>query len=141
MDSKVIDILARATTKQRDYVRERLICPTQAKAAKAIGIHRTTPYNWPNLAELEEAVDLLKLDMVDATKQALEGPSLDAVEAIRKVLRSGSDSAVVAAAKAVWDRIGLPGMSSMDVTSKGQSIQPISIVEIVSPDDGEDDGE
>ena len=126
-----------ATESQRSYVYARLIHSSLPKAARAIGLTRTTPHHWDNLPELEEAVSLLRADMIEATKLALTNISLDAAKAIADILRDGrGDSAVVAAARAVWDRIGLPAMSNMDLTTKGQSLNPINYVEI-APEDGE----
>ena len=106
-----------------------------SQAAHAMGLSRSTPSKWDNLAELEEAVEILKLDMIEATKLALEGLSLKAVKSIMRVLENRDDNSAVAAAKAVWDRIGLPGLSSVDVTSGGERLTPISFVEIAPPED------
>ena len=53
-----------------------------AKAARALGIHRSTPRKWDNLDELEEAVDLLYADVIEATKMTLEDLGLDAARAL-----------------------------------------------------------
>ena len=136
MDSRVQEILADATDIQRRYVTQRLISRDPAKAARALGISRSTPHKWPNFQELEEAVGLLLLDAVEAARLALKDLALDAVQALGQALKDGGGPSV-AAARAVFDRIGLPAMSQVDLTTKGQSLQPISFVEVVSPDDGE----
>jgi len=125
VDQRVQEILDNATDIQRRYVRARLVQDNLAKAARAIGIHRTTPHHWQNLDDLEEAVALLYDDVIEATKMALEDLSLEAVATIGKVLKQRNDSSAVAAARAVWDRIGLPAMSNVDVTSKGQAIKAV----------------
>lgn len=136
MDPKVVDILAEASESQRAYVYARLIHNSVPSAARAAGIHRTTPHKWDNLPELEEAVTILKADMIEATKAALTGISLDAVKAVADILRRGhGESAVVAAARAVWDRIGLPAMSAVDVTSGGEPLRATVYI----PDNGRDD--
>jgi len=134
VNPRVVDILARANSVQRDYVRARLIYDSLPKAAKAIHIHRTTPHKWDNLGDLEEAIEFLKDDMIEATKLALEGLSLEAVASVARVLKNRDDSAAVAAARAVWDRIGLPGLSTIDVTSGGEMIRAVVYI----PDNGRD---
>lgn len=134
MDPRAQEIWDSATDIQKHYIKARLIHSDLSKATRALKLHRSTPYKWGNLDELEEAVDLLLADTVDATALALEGISLKAVEKISKVLDHGSDSAVVNAAKAIWDRIGLPAMSHVDMTSGGKPIKAT----IYIPDNGRD---
>jgi len=135
LDPRVIDILAAASDSQRRYVQARLIYSDVAKAARAIGLNRTTPHKWDNLPELEEAVVLLYNDVIEATKMALESLSFKAVASIAKVLENRDDNAAVAAARAVWDRIGLPGLSAMDVTSGGEPLKAVVYI----PDNGRED--
>lgn len=134
MDQRVEEILAGATDSQRRYVRARLMHATIPKAARAIGLTRTAPHQWSNLDELEEAVALLYNDVIAAARVALEDLALDAAQALGKALHDGG-GASVAAAKAILDRIGLPAMSQVDVTSGGESIKAVVYI----PDNGRDD--
>jgi len=83
---------------------------------------------------LEEAVGLLLLDAVEAARLGLESLALDAVQALGQALKDGGGPSV-AAAKAVFDRIGLPAQSQVDVTSKGESIKATVYI----PDNGRAD--
>jgi hypothetical protein len=123
MDQRVQEILDNATTIQKRYVIARLTHPNVSRAANAIGLHRASPYNWDNLEELEEAAALMMTDVVEATKAALAARSLNAVVNIERVLKSKNYPAVVSAAKAIWDRIGLPAQSAVDVTSGGEPLK------------------
>ena len=122
MDPRVEEILSRATDSQRRYVRARLIEDSIPKAARAIGLTRTAPHQWPNLDELEEAVGILYNDVIQAAKLALEDLALEAVQALGRAVR-GKGGNSITAAKAILDRIGLPAMSNVDITSKGESIK------------------
>jgi hypothetical protein len=125
MDERVQEILDNATDIQHEYVIARLTHRDPAKAARALGLNRSTPHNWDNLGELEEAVRLLRRDAIEAARLALRGLAMDAVVAVGQVLRNkhSSDAATVSAAKAVWDRIGLPAQSAVDVTSGGEPLK------------------
>jgi len=48
MDPRVQEILADATDIQRRYVTQRLTSRDPAKAARALGISRSTPHKWSN---------------------------------------------------------------------------------------------
>jgi len=134
VDPRVTEILGKVSSTQRMYVFKRLIYPDVAKAARAMGLHRSTPHNWPNLAELEEAVTLLSLEMVPAARNALESLALEAVQTLARGLVR-SDAASIRAAEAVFNRIGLPAMSNVDVTSQGEQLKAVVYI----PDNGRDD--
>jgi len=134
VDQRVVDILERASSLQRLYVFKRLVYPSIPKTARAMGIHRTTPHHWSNIAELEEAVGLLSLEMVPAARNALESLAIDAVQALARGLVR-SDAASIRAAEAVLDRIGLPAMSNVDLTSMGEQIKAMVYI----PDNGRAD--
>ena len=134
VDTRVKEILATATDTQRRYVRARLMNDSIPKAAHAIGLTRTAPHQWPNLDDLEEAVGILYNDIIEAAKLALEGLALEAVQALREALKGRSK---VSAAKAILDRIGLPAMSQLDVTSGGEPLKATVYI----PDNGRADRE
>ena len=141
MDPRAKEILDRATDIQYQYVIKRLSHPTRSSAARALGLNRSSPSHWDNLDELEEAVFLLRPDVIEAAKLALLDMVLsDTLTAILDVIQHGNDASRVTAIKAIWDRVGLPAQSNVDVTSKGQGLTPISFVEIVPPDTDPDDG-
>lgn len=133
MDPRVAEILETATDIQRRYVKARLVHPDVAKAARSLGIARSTPHKWPNLVELEEAVTLLYNDVIEAAKMALEDLALEAVRALKTALGDGG-TASVQAARAILDRIGLPAQSNVDVTSGGETIRAVVYI----PDNGRD---
>jgi len=134
VDPRVIAVFKNATETQQRYIQARLVTDSIPDACKEAHIHRSTPYKWPNLDELEEAVTLLRLDKLEATRMALENELLEAVKALRRALK-GKGTAAVSAARAILDRAGFPAQSAVDVTTKGQSLTPISFVEIVTPED------
>lgn len=136
MDPRVQEILESATDIQQDYIRARLIHPNMARAAKSLGLNRSTPIKWDNLDEIEEAVAILRRDAVEAARLALQDLALEAVQTLKAVLQ-GKGGAAVRAADSILDRVGIPKQSAVDVTSKGQSVQPITFVEIAPPSDGE----
>lgn len=134
MNPRAQEILESANDIQRRYVIKRLTSASCAHAARALGIHRSTPHHWHNYAELEECVSLLLLDAVQAAKLALEGMALDAAKALERAAK-GKGGTSVRAATAILDRIGLPAMSQVDVTSKGESIKATVYI----PDNGRND--
>ena len=134
MDPRVQEILDQATDLQRRYVKTRLLEPSPAAAARKLKIHRSTPHHWDNFDDLELAVELMYADVIETTKTALEDLSLKAVKALGGVLDHGNDAAMVSAAKAIWDRIGLPAMSAVDVTSGGEPVKAVVYI----PDNGRD---
>ena len=133
MNPRVEEILARATDVQRKYVQARFLHPNSAAAARAIGLHRSTPSKWDNLAELEEAVTLADISTIAAAKERLEEMIPAALDALERAAK-GRGGTSVAAARAILDRAGLPAMSQVDVTSGGESIQAT----IYIPDNGRD---
>ena len=135
MNQRVQEILASATDVQREYVQKRLLgCRDPAAAARKLGLSRSTPHKWSNFEELEEAIGLLYADVIEATKLGLESLALDAVQALGRALKDGGAPSV-AAARAIFDRIGLPAMSQVDVTSGGESIKAVVYI----PDNGRED--
>jgi hypothetical protein len=117
---------------QYNYVIARMTHPDPAKAARAIGLASRSPHNWDNLDELEEAVRLLRPDVVEAAKLAIVELALDAVAALGAAL--GDKAHRVRAAQAILDRAGLPAQSAVDVTSGGEPIKAT----IYIPDNGRD---
>jgi len=130
---RVEEILARANDIQRKYVQARFLHPNTAAAARAIGIHRSTPSKWPNLEELEEAVVLADISTIAAAKERLEEMIPAALDALERAAKSKGGTSV-AAARAILDRAGLPAQSNVDVTSGGEPIRAT----IYIPDNGRD---
>lgn len=137
MNSRAKGILDQATTVQRRYVLELLLEGSPSAACKKIGIHRTTPYKWDNLPELDEAVDLILMDNIEAAQMALEGLIMEAIRALRGGLRHRSTA--IGAANSILDRAGVVRQSAVDVTSGGESLPSPAITEIVVklPEDDE----
>ena len=133
MHPRVEEILARANDIQRKYVQARFLHPNTAAAARAIGIHRSTPSKWDNLEELEEAVVLADISTIAAAKERLEEMIPAALDALERAARSKGGTSV-AAARAILDRAGLPAQSNVDVTSGGEPIRAT----IYIPDNGRD---
>ena len=133
MNPRVEEILARATDVQRKYVQARFLHSNPADAARAIGLHRTTPHKWDNLAELEEAVTLADISTIAAAKERLEEMIPAALDALERAAK-GRGGTSVAAARAILDRAGLPAQSNVDVTSGGEPIRAVVYI----PDNGRD---
>jgi len=133
VNPRVAEIFKSATETRQRYIQARLVCDTLPEACNAVHIHRSTPHKWPNLDELEEAVTLLRLDKLEATRMALENELLEAVKALRRALK-GKGTAAVSAARAILDRAGFPAQSAVDVTSGGEPIRAT----IYIPDNGRD---
>ena len=133
MDPRVEEILANASDVQRAYVRARFLHPNPAAAARAIGLHRTTPSKWSNLAELEKAVTLMDISIIAAAKEKLEEMIPTALDALERAAK-GRGNTSVTAARAILDRAGLPAQSAVDVTSGGEPIKAT----IYIPDNGRD---
>ena len=133
MHPRVEEILARANDIQRKYVQARFLHPNTAAAARAIGIHRSTPSKWDNLEELEEAVTLADISTIAAAKERLEEMIPAALDALERAAKSKGGTSV-AAARAILDRAGLPAQSNVDVTSGGEPIRAT----IYIPDNGRD---
>jgi len=142
LDQRVKEIMARIPSVQRRYVVARLTCDSSAAACRQIGISKSTPCHWDNMDELEEAIGLLYNDVIEAAKLALENLAIEAARALGKALKDGGGTSV-AAAKAILDRIGLPAMSQVDMTSGGQVLPTPTITEVVvklPADEGVEDG-
>ena len=103
MDPRVQEILDNASDIQQEYVIARLTCTDSAKACRKIGISRSSPCHWPNREELEEAVQLLRRDAVEAARLALRDLAVEAVRTLARAM-NGKGGAAVNAAKEVLDR-------------------------------------
>ena len=117
------ELLPQLTSIQRRYISARLLCDSIPEACKLIGIHRSTPHGWPNLAEIEQCVAILQSNALKAAKVSLEDLCLEAVKALKKSL--GDRAHRVRAAEAILDRAGLPRASSVDVTSGGEPVRAV----------------
>lgn len=138
MDERVQEILDNATDIQHEYVIARLTHRDPAKAARALGLNRSTPHNWDNLPRLEEAVRLLRRDAIEAARMALQALAVDAVATLGGVM-GGKSTAAINAANSILDRVGLPKQS--DVKHSGTGEDGAIIVKgymTVSPDDWSD---
>jgi hypothetical protein len=135
MDPRVQEILDKATDLQEDYVIARLTHPDAAKAARSLGLHKSTIYKWHNFDDLEEAVTLLRRDAVEAARLALKDLAVDAVQALARAL-TGKGSTAVNAANSILDRIGLPKQSQVEHSGTGEDGAIIVKGYVtVSPDD------
>ena len=133
MDPRTQLIWDSASGTQQDYIIARLTERDQASAARRIGIHKSTVTKWPNLAEIEEVVTVLRRAAVEAGQLALEALVTEAVQALGEALKDKRQR--VQAAKTILDRAGLPAMSNVDVTSGGEPIRATVYI----PDNGRDD--
>jgi hypothetical protein len=122
VDPRVAEIFKDANEIQQRYIHARLIHETNLLACRSLGIHRSTPFKWSNQDELEEAITLLRLDKLEATRMALENELLEAVAALHRAIRDNGTHSVQAA-RAILDRAGFPAQSSVDVTSGGEPIR------------------
>jgi len=122
MDPRVAEILDKATDIQQDYVVARLTHPDAAKAARAIGLNRSTPHLWGNLPELEEAVQILRKDAIEGARLALQGLALEAVQTLKGAL-GGKSSAAVNAANSILDRVGLPKQSTVELAGSDKPVR------------------
>jgi hypothetical protein len=144
VDPRAQEILDNATNIQQDYVVARLTHPNSSAAARALGLNRSSPHNWDNLEELEEAVAILRRDAVEAAQLVLAELMIKAVAALGEALKDKSHR--VAAARAILDRGGLPAQANVDVTSGGEPIKvqftwhdPDSNAQTAQPDPEADD--
>ncbi len=145
MDPRVQEILDNATDIQQDYVIARLTCPDSAKACRKIGIHKSTPYHWDNLEELEEAASILRRDAVEAARLALKDLAVEAVQTLARAM-GGKGSAAVNAANSILDRVGLPKQSTVELAGGSEPVKvqftwhdPNSDAQTAQPDPEADD--
>jgi len=103
VNAQVQEILDNATDIQRRYVRARLLHSDTAKAARSLGLHKSTPHKWANLDELEEAAALMLSDTIEAAKEKLESLVPVALEALERAAK-GKGAQSVAAAKEILAR-------------------------------------
>ena len=64
-DEQFESILKNASSIQLCYIRARIAGATDsAKAAKKLGVHRTTPHKWDNLEDLEQAIKTIQVKQI-----------------------------------------------------------------------------
>ena len=104
MLSSANEILSVATIEQRKWVLARLQLKSDAAAARAIGIHPTSIYRWPNKKDLDRAVELLLEDAVEAARAILRDAAPDAARTLERNLLGKH---AVQAANSILDRVGV----------------------------------
>lgn len=119
------DILADATPVQIKWVMARLVNKTDQKAAKAVGIHRTTASRWSNKAALDEVVNILLREPVKAALTILQEAAVDAASVLVDELERKDK---LRAADSILDRIGLRGSQKHELTGKGGDAMTIRVI-------------
>lgn len=105
-DQDLADVLATLSESQLRYVQARVTLPTDADAARAIGLTPGTVYNWPNKDIVNHAVELAQLDGVRIAQERLKRLLQDAVDAIADEVRGARRGAKrLDAAREVLDRV------------------------------------
>ncbi len=118
---------------QLRYLTERVLCRTDAEAARNVGIAPTVIYHWPEKLLIQEAVNLMLSEGVEASREILRRALVDAARVKVDGLRSKRTSIKQAAATEILDRFhGKPKQAieatvTADVSVKGYVT--------VSPDD------
>jgi len=98
----------------------RIATHTDAEAARAIGVDKSTVSRWVNKGRLDQAVSVLMADSVAQARAILATSAADAAKALRESL---SDKRLrVQAANSILDRVGIAPDSHIDITSAGERI-------------------
>lgn len=137
MKDKYAERLAKLTSTQRDYIKEYLLSRSVKESCKAIGIHWTTPYKWPEWLEVQALIKDMEVDAIGVSYTLLQELAPEAVKALRAALKDRPYR--VAAANSILDRAGLPKSEQVDVTSGGQPLPMISEIVVNLPNEPVDD--
>lgn|GEM_PF-7099381 len=119
-NAKLTELLHDATPTQVRWVLARIATHTDAEAARAIGVDKSTVSRWVNKGRLDQAVSVLMADSVAQARAILATSAADAAKALRESL---SDKRLrVQAANSILDRVGIAPDSHIDITSAGERI-------------------
>ena len=116
----VNEIWTNATAEQKKWVIRRLQLPSDAAAARAVGIHPATACRWPNKNDLDALIAHLLTDTVETARLILAEAAPDAAHTLEFNLlgRKG-----VEAANSILDRVGLGRVSNQQHSGpEGQAI-------------------
>ena len=139
-DQVVVDrlnyILNNCSETQIRYIRARMEpdCRSDADAARAVNIKPSTKYSWDNVHEINEAVDLLRMEQVRtesllataitrAARRIMQEYTIDAAIALISALTEGGHVGI-SAAREILDRSGIPAVSR----TEAEITAPISII-------------
>lgn len=117
------DILQTLSTSQLMYVAERPWHPSNAAAAKAVGLSEHTIYNWDNKADVERAVNLMQQDGIRLAQSLLRRHLPQAAMELIAALDHRSVTVRLRAAKEILDRGGVVPGQSIDLTSGGEKLE------------------
>ncbi len=116
MTPRLAELLRGANQKQIRWITARLLTKNGSDAARMLGINRRTVQRWGNLRELEEAVRLIQLSLMQEAALRLEEAAPKAVEALVKALDVEGER--VQAAKIILDRVGLTQLRRIEVAGR-----------------------
>lgn len=123
--SRLEEIKAQLSADQLRYINERILCRTDAEAARNCGFSPTAVYHWPEKDIINEAVRLIVADGLDASRQILQRALVEAAQVKVGGLKSRKQTIAQSAATEILDRFhGKPRQQS-DVNITGG---PLSIV-------------
>ena len=113
-------ILRRLTTNQLKFVRARLSSPTDADAAREIGLVKGTVYAWwqkspERKIEVQRAIQLLNLDGVAIAHEVNRRAVATAAEKIVELLDNPDALMRFRAATDILDRAGVKGPANVEV--------------------------
>lgn len=128
-EQKLLEILKTLSPLQLEFVAARLVTQSDKDAALQIGISPDSVYNWPNKADINEAVRLAKIDSVNVAREKLRRLACEAVDAVAKEMRGTRNR--LPAALAILDRVGLIVINRHELTgARGGPIRTESDVHI-----------
>lgn len=105
MSVKVSDLIPEASLLQRKWVVARLLCKTDAEAARQIGIWPESVYRWPNKSKLDDAVAALLDEPHMQVLSILADAAIDAAQEKVKGLKSRKELIRQSSASEIMDRI------------------------------------
>jgi predicted urease superfamily metal-dependent hydrolase len=132
--TKVNELLADASPEQRKWVVQRVLCTSDAEAARRVGVHPATVSRWPNKESLDAAVVTMLSDPLEHAVRALLEAIPKAVSVKIGGLDSRRDAVAQASATEILDRImGKPTQRVDQHTEHAGSVVVVSWDDATTP--------
>lgn len=122
-----------------DYVMARSRCNNDSQGIREAGISRATFYQWPTeeREKLNQIAQMLKRDTALKALNIIQKASEEAAKVKVEGLKDRDHRIRQAASTEILDRSIGKSMEKLDLTSGGEPIKPIEVIEIIKHKDDE----
>jgi len=133
-EQELNDILRTLNPQQLAFVAARMSCTTDANAAKECHIPYRTAIGWDNKKDVNRAVWLSRVDVVQMARERLRGMIPMALDALQEELSTRRNPKRLEAIREVLDRAGVEGVQKHDIRVPGKPT-PSVVEEVVDAAD------